>query len=84
MSFHYNGAHSYVFVNSTGIYKCKAKDSEIAAISLCLGHVSKDWSVDNMKKTELNGYVYDFSVDYNDTAVDSILAIHKYLMKKRI
>ena len=37
-----------------------------------------------MKKTELNGYVYDFSVDYNDTAVDSILAIHKYLMKKRI
>ena len=56
-----------MFVNSTGIYKCKAKDSEIAAISLCLGHVSKDWSVDNMKKTELNGYVYDFSVDYNGT-----------------
>ena len=30
-----------------------------------------------MKKTGLNGYVYDFSVDYNDTAFDDILEIHK-------
>ena len=36
-----------------------------------------------MKKTKLNGYVYDFSVDYDDTAVDDILDIHKYLMKKK-
>ena len=36
-----------------------------------------------MKKTELSGYAYDFSVDYNDTAVDYILDIHKYLMKKK-
>ena len=35
-----------------------------------------------MKKTELNGYVYDFSVDY-DIAVDDILDIYKYLMKKK-
>ena len=35
-----------------------------------------------MKKTELNGYFYDFSVDYSDTAVDDILDIHNYLMKK--
>ena len=26
-----------------------------------------------MKKAGLNGYVYDFSVDYSDTAVDDIL-----------
>ena len=26
--------------------------------------------------------VYDFSVDYNDTALDDILDIHNYLMKK--
>ena len=83
MSLHYNGANSYLFVNSAGIHKGKAKDSKIVAISLCLGHVWKDWSVDNMKKTELNGYVYDFSVDYNDTAVDYILGIHNYLMKKK-
>ena len=36
-----------------------------------------------MKKTEFNGYVYDFSVDYDVIAVDDILDIHKYLMKKK-
>ena len=35
-----------------------------------------------MKKTRLKGYVHDFSVDYNSIAVDDILGIHKYLMKK--
>ena len=35
-----------------------------------------------MKKTELNVYVYDFSVDYDAIAVDDILDIHKYLMKE--
>ena len=34
------------------------------ASPLCLENISKDFSVDNMKKTGLNGYVYDFSVDY--------------------
>ena len=37
-----------------------------------------------MKKAGLNGYVYDSSVDYNATAVDDILGIHKHLMKKMI
>ena len=44
--------------------------------------ISKDWSVDDMKKAGLNGYVYDFTVDYSNTAVYDILDIHKYLMKK--
>ena len=35
-----------------------------------------------MKKTGLNGDVYDFSVDYDAVAVDDILNIHKYLMEK--
>ena len=35
-----------------------------------------------MKKTGLNGYVFDFSVDYDAITVDDILDIHKYLMKK--
>ena len=35
-----------------------------------------------MKKTGLNGYVYDFSVDYHAIAVDDTLEIHEYLMKK--
>ena len=35
-----------------------------------------------MKWTGLNGYVYDFSVDYDAIAVDDRLDIHKFLMKK--
>ena len=79
---HYNGAYSYLFVNDKEIHKFKAKDSEIVAIPLCLGNISKDWSVYNMKKTGLNGHVYDFSVDYEAIAVDDILAIDNCFMKK--
>ena len=34
-----------------------------------------------MKKTGLNGYVYDFSVDYDAIAVGDTLDNHKYLRK---
>ena len=82
LSLHYNDANSYVFVNGTEVIKSKAKDSKTAATPLCLGNISKDWSVDSMKDTGLNGYVYDFSDDYDVTAVDDIKDIHKYLMRK--
>ena len=82
LSLHFNGANSYLFVNGTEIYKFKAKDSEIVPSPLCLGNISKDWSVDNMKKTGFNGYIYDFSVDYDATDVADIVDIHRYLMKK--
>ena len=35
-----------------------------------------------MRKTGFNGYVYDFSVDYDAIDVDDVKNIHKYLMKK--
>ena len=81
LSLHYNGANSYLFINGKEIYEFKAKDSEIVSTPWCLGNISKDWSIDNMKKTGFNGYVYGFSVDYNAIAVDDILDIHKCLMK---
>ena len=82
LSLHYNGTNSYLFVNATEIIKFKAKDSEIVATPLCSGNTLKNWPVDNMKKTGLNGYVYDFSFDYDTIAVDDILGIHSFLMKK--
>ena len=82
LSLHYNGANSYLFFNGTEIYKFKAKDSKIVATLLCLGNISKDWYVDKMKKTGFTGYVSDFSVDYDAIAVDDIVDIHKYLIKK--
>ena len=71
-----------MFVNGTKIIKFNAKDSETVATPLCLGNISRGWSVDNMRNTGLNGFVYDFNVDFDAIAVDDILEIHNYLMKK--
>ena len=81
LSLHYNEAKSYLFVNSTQIIKFQVKYSEITPYELCLGNISKDQSVDNMKKTSLKSCVYDFSVDYDSISVSDIKDIHKYLMK---
>ena len=82
LSLHYNGTNSHLFVNGTEIYKFKAKESEISLGSICLGNISKDWSVDNMKKTGFTGYVYDFSVDYRITSVDDIKKVIDEIDKK--
>ena len=82
LSLPYNETNSYLFVNGKEIQKFKANGSEIVATPLCLGNILKDWSVDNMKKTGLNGYVYDFSIDFDAIAVDDIMEIRNYLMKK--
>ena len=66
LSLHYNRANSYLYVNDKKFIKFKAKDSEIVASPLCLGNISKDWSTNNMKKTRLDGYIYEFNVDYCD------------------
>ena len=72
MSLYYNGANSYLFVNSKEIHGFKVKYSEIVPNVLCLGNISKDVSADNMEKVELNGYVYDFGVDYAAVTVVAI------------
>ena len=71
-SFHYNGSNSVLFVNATKICQFKAKDSEI----------KNDFTAINMKKTRLNGYVYEFSLGYNTIDTSNVINIHKYLMKK--
>lgn len=73
---HYSGSNSYLFVNRVEVYQFKAKDSDLVIYLLFLGNISKDFSVKNTIKTELNGYVCNFSVDYN------IIHIHKHLVKK--
>ena len=65
LSLYYNGANG----NGAEIIKFKAKDSEILPYPLRLGNISKDWSVDNVKKTGLKYYVHDFRVDYDAIAV---------------
>ena len=82
LSLYNNGVNSYLFVNDTEIIKFKEKHSDIVADSLCLENASKELLVDNITITGLNGYFYDFSVDYDAIAVNDILDVHKYLMQK--
>ena len=37
----------------------------------------------NVSKNVSNGYVYDFSVDYNIIDTRNIINIYRYLMKKK-
>ena len=65
------------------MYKFKAEDSKIVASSLCLGNISKDLSVDNMKRSGFTSYVYDFIVGYDDIGIDDIKNSHNYLMEEK-
>ena len=53
LSFYCNGANSYLFANGTEIIKFKVKDSEIVATSLSLVNTSKNFSIDNLKKSRI-------------------------------
>ena len=57
LGLYYNRANSYLFVNETEIVEFKTKDSEVVESPLCLGNISKDFSVDNAKNSGLNGYL---------------------------
>ena len=46
----YYRSKSFLFVNDTKIYQFKAKDSEIKDYTMCLGNISRDFAINNMKK----------------------------------
>ena len=52
LSLHYNGSNSFLFVNAKKVYQFKAKKSEIKDYALCLGNVSKDFTINNIKKQD--------------------------------
>ena len=47
-----------------------------------MGNISKYFTVDNMSKIRLNGYVFYFCVDYNTVEISDIVNIQKNLMEK--
>ena len=81
LSLHYNGSDSFLFVDATKIYQFKAKYSVIKKYLLCLSNVSKDFTIDDMKKTGLKGSVI-FFVGYRSINTNESLDIHKYLKKE--
>ena len=67
--------HKYVSIQSKRFWNKK--------YPLFLWNISKNFATDNMKKkTELNGHVSEFSVDYDIIDTSNIINIHKYLIKK--
>ena len=65
----------------------KAKESEIKHYTLCLGNISKGFTINNMKKkTGLKGSVFFFFVvvvvvAFNLIDTNDVSDIHRYLMK---
>ena len=60
LNLHYNGNNSFLFVNATKIYKFKAKDSEIKNYALCLGNISENFTINNMKQIGIKRIVNFF------------------------
>ena len=55
LSLNCNGSNSFLYITVTKIYHFKTKDSEIKGYALCLGTISKDVAVNNMKKVGSKG-----------------------------
>ena len=60
LSLHYNGNNSFLFVNATKVYQFKSKNSEIKDYAQCLCNISKDFTIDDMRKTGLKRVVKCF------------------------
>ena len=50
LSLHYNRSNSFLFDHATKTYQLKAENSEIKPYILCLGNISKDFTIDNTKQ----------------------------------
>ena len=47
---HYNESKSFLFVNATKLNQIKTKNSEVKDYALCLGNISEDFTINNLKK----------------------------------
>ena len=87
---HYNGANSYLFFNGVEIHKFKAKVSEINAVPLYLGKVSRNYSLDNMEKiVSMNNQEYIvrpeiMNINSNEPLFYPYCFILNLLIKKKI
>lgn len=80
-SLHHNAAYSSLYAKGVKIHQFKAKGSERKPYPLRLGNISKDFTVDNMKKIGFNEKVYNFSINYETIDTSDILGIYKCLIK---
>ena len=52
LSLHNNRSNSFLFANVTKVYHFKAKISEIKDYALCSGNISKDFTINGIKKQD--------------------------------
>ena len=71
-----------LFINASKIYQFKSKESEIKYYTLCLGNISKGFTINNMNKARLKRNKRFLSIDFNPIDANDTLDIHKYLIKK--
>ena len=62
-------SQQFLHANGVKCHQFKSRDSKIKPYSVCLKNISKNLYTNNMKKTGLKRYVYDFSVSYDNMLV---------------
>ena len=71
-SLHYNGRSSFLLVNATKLYQFITKDSEVKDYALCLGKISRNFTINDIKKIVLKRIVKPSSVDFNPIDTNDI------------
>ena len=57
LTLHYNGSNCFLFVNATNMYQLKTKNSEVNDYAPCVANISKNFAINNTKKTVVKGIV---------------------------
>ena len=74
--------NSFFFINAVKNYHFKSNDPDIKPYLLYLGNISKDFTLDRMKKSWLKRSIKIISIFCNAIDTSNILDIHRYLMKE--
>ena len=82
LSLHYNGSNSFLYVDTVKMYQFKIKYSELKPYPFWWGNISKDFTIDKMKKAGLKQSVKPFSVEHDTIDTSNILNIYRCLIKK--
>ena len=85
LSLNYNGSNRFLSVNATKIYQFKVENFEIKNYTLFLGNISKDFTIENMKKKKKNRIKRSckfFFCYFNPIDINNVLDIHKQLMTR--